>query len=190
MKPECAQNMFTISFKAIDDLDSLEQMSAEQFDQAKQDIDGMIELDFNGSTYGMFFDDCPFGNERLIRWFVDLLTVAQMVSVNPYVAYRIPDSAHLWLEFKAHGEELLVSLVEDTDREVVLDLFITEPLEEFKYSTWSGVSINLESFVKEIIRNTHLFLDFISELNAKLLKSENVARISEKLSDLEQESST
>ncbi|MGQ8873469.1 hypothetical protein [Paenibacillus sp. TSA_86.1] len=111
--------MFAISFKAIDDLDSLEQMSAEQFDQAKQDIDGMIELDFNGSTYGMFFDDCPFGNERLIRWFADLLTVAQMIGVNPYVAYRIPDSANLWLEFKAHGEELLVSLVEDTDREVI-----------------------------------------------------------------------
>ena len=46
--------MFTISFKAIDDLDALKQMSAEQFDQAKQDIDGMMELDFNGSTYGMF----------------------------------------------------------------------------------------------------------------------------------------
>lgn len=182
--------MFAISFKAIDDLDALKQMSAEQFDQAKQDIDGIMELDFNGSTYGMFFDEYPFGNERLIRWFVDLLTVAQMLSINSYVAYRIPDSANLWLEFKAHGEELLVSLVEDTDREVVLDLFITEPLEEFKYSTWSGVSINLESFVEEILRNTRLFLDFISELNAKLLKSENVARISEKLSDLEQESST
>jgi hypothetical protein len=92
--------------------------------------------------------------------------------------------------FKVHGEELLVSLVEDTDREVILDLFITEPLEEFRYSTWSGVSINLESFVKEIIRNTHLFLDFISELNATLLKSENVARMNAKLSDLEQEPST
>ncbi len=182
--------MFMISFKAIDDLDALKQMSAEQFDQAKQDIDGMMELDFKGSTYGMFFDDCPFGNERLIRWFGDLLTVAQMVGVNPYVAYRIPDSANLWLEFKAHGEELLVSLVEDTDREVILDLFITEPLEEFKYSTWSGVSIDLKSVVKEIIRNTHLFLDFISEVNTKLLKSENVARMNAKLSDLEQEPST
>ncbi|WP_426333781.1 hypothetical protein ACN9MH_29000 [Paenibacillus silvae] len=182
--------MFKISFKAIDDWDAIKQMSAEQFDQVKQDIDGMIELDFNGSKYGMFFDDCPFGNERLIRWFVDLLTVAQMVKVNDYVAYRIPDSANLWLEFRAHGEELQVSLVEDTDREVILDLFITEPFEEFRYSTWSGVTIDLHTFVEEIIRNTHHFQDFISNLNAKLLKSENVTRMNKKLSDIEQESST
>ncbi|WP_342553490.1 hypothetical protein [Paenibacillus sp. FSL R7-0652] len=46
--------MFTISFKAIDDLDALKQMSAEQFDQAKQDIDGIMELNFNGRTFGLF----------------------------------------------------------------------------------------------------------------------------------------
>lgn len=69
--------MFTISFKAYDNFDDIKQMSAKQFDQTKQDIEGIIELNFNGNKYGLFFDDCPFGEERLVRWFVDLLTIAK-----------------------------------------------------------------------------------------------------------------
>lgn len=59
--------IFTISFKAYDNFDEIKKMSAEEFDFTKQDIEGIIELNFNGNKYGMFFDDCPFGNERLIR---------------------------------------------------------------------------------------------------------------------------
>ncbi|MGG4095916.1 hypothetical protein [Paenibacillus lautus] len=116
--------MFTISFKAYDNFDDIKQMSAKQFDQTKQDIEGIIELNFNGNKYGLFFDDCPFGEERLVRWFVDLLTIAKKIKEHNYVAYRIPDSANLWLEFILQGKELSVSLVEDVDRQSIIDLFI------------------------------------------------------------------
>ncbi|WP_145324927.1 hypothetical protein [Paenibacillus xylanexedens] len=176
--------MFTISFKAIDNFDEIKQMSAKQFDLTKQDIEGIIELDFNGSKYGMFFDDCPFGNERLIRWFVDLLTIVQKIRTHQYVAYRIPDSANFWLEFKQQGVELQVSLVEDINREVILDLFITEPLEEFRYSTWKDVIVGSASFTDEIMKNTHQFLDFVTELNPDILQSTSIQILQEKLTDV------
>ncbi|MCP1187462.1 hypothetical protein [Paenibacillus sp. 1781tsa1] len=176
--------MFTISFKAIDNFDEIKQMSAKQFDLTKQDIEGIIELDFNGSKYGMFFDDCPFGNERLIRWFVDLLTIVQKIRIHQYVAYRIPDSANLWLEFKQQGVELQVSLVEDIDREVILDLFITEPNEEFRYSNWNGVNVSSASFTEEIMKNAHQFLDFVTELNPDILQSTSIQILQEKLNDV------
>ncbi|MEK4363085.1 hypothetical protein MKX68_11530 [Paenibacillus sp. FSL M8-0212] len=176
--------MFTLSFKAIDNFDEIKQMSAKQFDLTKQDIEGIIELDFNGSKYGMFFDDCPFGNERLIRWFVDLLTIVQKIRIHQYVAYRIPDSANLWLEFKQQGVELQVSLVEDVDREVILDLFITERLEEFRYSTWNDVNVSVASFTDEIMKNAHKFLDFVTELNPDILQSTSIQLLQEKLTDV------
>ncbi|OME92681.1 MULTISPECIES: hypothetical protein [Paenibacillus] len=57
--------MFTISFKAYDNFDEIKQMSSKQFDQTKPDIEGIIELNFNGNKYGLFFDDCPFGGETV-----------------------------------------------------------------------------------------------------------------------------
>lgn len=74
-------------------------MSAEEFDDMKQDIEGLIELNFNGNKYGLFFEDCPFGQERLIRWFTDLLEIAKKIKEHNYVAYRIPDSPNIWIEF-------------------------------------------------------------------------------------------
>ncbi|MFS0860011.1 hypothetical protein [Paenibacillus taichungensis] len=177
--------MFAISFKAIDNFDEIKQMSAEQFDQTKQDIEGIIELDFNGNKYGMFFEDCPFGNERLIRWFVDLITIAKMVKVHNYVAYRIPDSANLWLEFKSQEKELEVSLVEDTDREVILDLFITEPFKEFRYSTWKGANVSMNSFTKEIVSNAREFINFLAVLNSKIMESKNIQILENSLQELE-----
>lgn len=181
--------MFTISFKAIDDFDVIKQLSAEQFDHTKQDIEGLIELNFNGSKYGLYFEDCPFGNERLLRWFTDLLTIAQKIRMDKYVAYRIPDSANLWLEFIRQGDELQVSLIEDIDRDVILDLFITEPLEEFRYSTWKGIFVSEVNFSEEIIANTHRLLNFVAELNPDILKSKSVQVLREKLTDLEQSTS-
>lgn len=159
-------------------------MSAEQFDHTKQDIDGIIELNFNGNKHGIFFDDCPFGEERLIRWFIDLLTIAEKIKEHNYVAYRIPDSANLWLEFILEGKELCVSLVEDVDRELILDLFIYEPYEEFRYSHWKGSRISAVSFVEEILTNARKLINFISVLNPQLLKSENIQILQNKAREL------
>ncbi|WP_236575800.1 hypothetical protein [Paenibacillus sp. USDA918EY] len=159
-------------------------MSAEQFDHTKQDIDGIIELDFNGNKHGIFFDDCPFGEERLIRWFVDLLTIANKIKEHDYVAYRIPDSANLWLEFIVEGNELIVSLVEDVDRETIKDFFIHKPYKEFRYSYWKGSRVSQNSFVEEIIINTRKLLNFISVLNPQILKSRNIQVLEDKMSEL------
>ncbi|MEK4976667.1 hypothetical protein [Bacillus sp. FSL K6-6540] len=176
--------MFTISFKAYDNFDDIKQMSTEQFDQKKQDIEGIIELNFNGNKYGLFFDDCPFGEERLVRWFVDLLTIAKKIKEHNYVAYRIPDSANLWLEFILHEKELSVSLVEDVDRESIIDLFIDKPYKEFKYSQWNGSIIRTVSFVEEVIINANKLLNFISVLNPQLLNSENIQLLKNKVREL------
>jgi len=177
--------MFIISFKAYDNFDDIKQMSAEQFDQTKQDIEGIIELNFNGNKYGLFFDDCPFGEERLVRWFVDLLTIAKKIKEHNYVAYRIPDSANLWLEFIMQEKELSVSLVEDVDRESIIDLFIDKPYKEFKYSQWNGSKISTVSFVEEVIINANKLLNFISVLNPQLLSSENIQLLKNKVKSVQ-----
>ncbi|MDQ0497192.1 hypothetical protein [Paenibacillus brasilensis] len=159
-------------------------MSAEQFDQTKQDIEGIIELNFNGSKYGVFFDDCPFGEERLIRWFVDLLTIAKKIKAHNYVAYRIPDSANLWLEFILQDKELCVSLVEDVDRELLMDLFVYKPYNEFRYSHWKGSMVSAASFNEEIIINAQKLLNFISVLNPQLLKSKNIQILENEVREL------
>lgn len=176
--------MFTISFKAYDNFDDIKQMSAQQFDQTKQDIEGIIELNFNGNKYGLFFDDCPFGEERLVRWFVDLLTIAKKIKEHNYVAYRIPDSANLWLEFILQGKELSVSLVEDVDRKSIIDLFIYKPYKEFTYSQWKGSIISTVSFVEEVIISSSKLLNFIAVLNPQLLNSENIQLLENKVREL------
>lgn len=159
-------------------------MSAEEFDCTRQDIIGIIELNFNGCKYGMFFDDCPFGEEKLLRWFIDLLTIAQKIKTHNYIAYRIPDSANLWLEFILNGKELSVSLAEDMDRESIVDLFIYQPHKEFKYPHWKESKINVVSFVEEVIINSRKMLNFISVLNPQLLECRRMRILINKLCEL------
>ncbi|WP_421617418.1 hypothetical protein ACAF76_003395 [Brevibacillus sp. TJ4] len=84
--------MFAINFKAYDNFDQLKQISAQEFDQDYRDIEGIIEIDFDGHKYGYFYEDCPFGEERLVRWFKDLLTIVIYVNESDYVAYKIPEN--------------------------------------------------------------------------------------------------
>jgi hypothetical protein len=43
-------------------------LSAKEFDKIKHDMEGVIELNFNGNKCDLFLEDCSFGEERLIRW--------------------------------------------------------------------------------------------------------------------------
>ncbi|ETT65623.1 hypothetical protein [Paenibacillus sp. FSL H8-457] len=77
-----------------------------------------------------------------------------------------------------------MSLVEDVDRESIIDLFIDKPYKEFKYSQWNGSIIRTVSFVEEVIINANKLLNFISVLNPQLLNSENIQLLKNKVSEL------
>ncbi|WP_028543621.1 hypothetical protein [Paenibacillus taiwanensis] len=164
----------------------IKQLSAEEFDRTIQDINGAIELNFNGCKYGMFFDDCPFGEERLLRWFIDLLNIAEKIKTHHYIAYRIPDSSNLWLEFISQEIELSVSLVEDMDRDSILDLYIYQPHKEFKYSHWKESKIRKTSFIDEVILNSQKLLNFISVLNPQLLECGTIQMINAKMNNFKE----
>lgn len=67
--------------------------------------------------------------------------------------------------------------MEDIDRETILDLFIYEPLKDFKYSSWNNVRIQSPCLSEEIKRNSRKFLDFIEVLNPQLLKSKHIRKL-------------
>lgn len=108
----------------------------------------------------------------------------QKIKEHNYVAYRIPDSANLWLEFILQGKELSVSLVEDVDRKSIIDLFIYKPYKEFTYSQWKGSIISTVSFVEEVIISSSKLLNFIAVLNPQLLNSENIQLLENKVREL------
>jgi hypothetical protein len=166
--------MFTVKFKAVDSFDELKQLSAQEFDDNYRDIEGIIELSFNGHTYGYFFEDCPFGEERLVRWFKDLLTIVLKTQESNYVAYKIPEHPSIWLEFIVKEDELLVSVVDDIKRDSIFDLFINQPYKEFKYADWSNISISKEVFKKEIVSQVEKLVHFIEVLNPQILKSNSI----------------
>ncbi|CAM5795901.1 hypothetical protein [Brevibacillus borstelensis] len=166
--------MFTVKFKAVDDFDQLKRLSAKEFDESFRDIEGIIELNFNEYKYGYFFEDCPFGEERLVRWFKDLLAIAIKAQESNYVAYKIPEHPSIWLEFKVKEDEFLVSIVDDIQRDSILDLFINQPYKEFQYIDWSNVSISKEVFKKEIVNQGEKLIHFIEVLNPQILKSNSI----------------
>jgi hypothetical protein len=169
--------LFKINFKAVDDFNELKLISPDKFDSDYRDIEGIIELDFCGNKYGYYFDDCPFGEERLLWWFKDLLTLVIKIENSDYVAYHIPETLNFWIEFISEGDTLIVSLVEDIVREALLDSFINQPYPEFKYVDWNNVRISKAQFKNEIISNTQKLIHFIEILNPQLLKSNSVQEL-------------
>ncbi|KGR88890.1 hypothetical protein ACTHQ8_14910 [Lysinibacillus odysseyi] len=111
--------------------------------------------------------------------------LAQKIKEYNYVAYRIPDSANWWFEFIGQENQVCVSLVEDIERDLILDLFIYEPHKEFRYSSWKESLTDIDIFVKETLINAQKLLSFVSVLNPQLLKSENIKMVQNLIYELE-----
>ncbi|GEC90798.1 hypothetical protein [Brevibacillus brevis] len=152
-------------------------ITANDFDREYRDIEGIIELDFHGHKYGYYFEDHPFGEERLVRWFTDLLTIALKLQKKDYLAYKIPESSCDWLEFKATNDELRVSLVESFEGGSILELFIAEPSKEFNNSAWSEVLVSKQQVIHEVLSKARKLKCFIEVLNPQILNSKTIKEL-------------
>lgn len=106
-----------------------------------------------------------------------MLRIVIKTQESDYVSYKIPENPNLWFEFITKENRILISLVEDIERDSLFDLFVYEPYKEFKYSDWSNVSILKEEFKREIIKNTQKLVHFIEVLNPQILKSKSIEEL-------------
>ncbi|MED1919774.1 hypothetical protein P4V64_31340 [Bacillus thuringiensis] len=134
-------------------------------------------MDFHGHKYGYYFEEHPFGEERLVRWFTDLLTITLKLQKTDYLAYKIPESSCEWLEFKATNDELRVSLVESHEGGSIPELFITEPSKEFKSSTWGEVQVSKQQINQEILSKARKLMCFIEVLNPQIVNSKSIKEL-------------
>ncbi|MED4781958.1 hypothetical protein [Brevibacillus choshinensis] len=170
--------MFNIKFKIVDDnYEKYRNIDINEFDEVYGDIEGLFQLTFEGNQIGFYDDDFPFGQEWIVNWLEHLLLIITKIRETGYLAYRLPETRNLWLEFVIKEKTILVSLVEDVDRRELTNLFSLKPLQEFKYGNWSKVEIPILGFKKEVISKTNEFLTQIKELNPEFLRSKTITQL-------------
>lgn len=108
--------MFKINYRIVESYDRLREMTAETYDRQWGNIEGLIELQFEGDSMGYIFNGeitsemykagC-FQDELLVSWFVKLLDTVISLHQSDYVAlhgFECPK----FIEFFKQGDQLLV----------------------------------------------------------------------------------
>ena len=98
--------MFEIKYRLVLDMNEINSMSLEEFDKEYNDLEGIIELNFNGSKIGETFEGeiteemyeagC-FQGEWVTFWFTNLIKVVNLLVNNNYVIFSEIE-APLWIE--------------------------------------------------------------------------------------------
>ena len=98
--------MFEIKYRLVLDMNEINSMSLEEFDKEYNDLEGIIELNFNGSKIGISYEGeiteemyeagC-FQGEWVTLWFGNLIEVAKLLINNNYVMFSEVE-APVWIE--------------------------------------------------------------------------------------------
>lgn len=168
---------FKIKYKIFQEtLQLLQKMDMQEFDEEFGDIEGQIELNFNGNTEGEVNDCIPFGDELLIEWYTCLNNIVNILKSNEYAAFEVPDTDGIWLEFIDSGNFLKVS-EKKLYCDNVTDSIINKPLKDLKNYGWSDVVIDKNEFFASISKSTKDFLNDISKVNDGLLRTESISEL-------------
>lgn len=98
--------MFEIKYRLVLDMNEINSMSLEEFDKEYDDLEGIIELNFNGSKIGETFEGeiteemyeagC-FQEEWVTLWFRNPIKAAKLLVSNNYVMFSEIE-APVWIE--------------------------------------------------------------------------------------------
>lgn len=170
-------NLFVLKYRIPDDaINALSGISAEDFDKEYGDIEGQIEMDFNGKKEGFVNNELPFGRELLVTWIKILNLVVKKLNISNYVAFIIPEMDSIWVEF-IHKEGLLrVRKVKDKKKDLD-DMIITSPSKYFVTYDWDNVVIDKNDFTEKIMHKTKEFIHDISVINKSLLDSQSIKEL-------------
>jgi hypothetical protein len=158
---EVVNDIFTIDFK--------------KFDATFNDIEGQIELNFNGNKYGLCHEEVPFGNELLLFWFGLLNNVIFRLEKSSYVAMNIPETSDWFFQFTKIQENIRVDMAKTAIKNRS-GFVIDSILQDIESYQWRNVEILYEEFKAEVSKKTGMLVEEIKSINSELLKSEHIGR--------------
>ncbi|HEY9060733.1 MAG TPA: hypothetical protein VIO64_09565 [Pseudobacteroides sp.] len=175
--------MFGIRYRIPEQvLNEISSLDAIEFDASFNDIEGQIELNFNGNKYGLCHNDVPFGQELLLFWFGLLDTVVTRLEETHYVAMRIPETDNAFFEFVRNGELLRISMAR-TSCSDISGFVVDSPFGEIVEYNWKDVQVSLQDFKSEVYRNIDELLKVLETINHELIKSKYIGRFISKYKD-------
>ena len=140
--------MFTIKYRIIDGtVQELKDISLDEFIRIFDgDIEGQIELNFNGKIIGFVNKEVNVAVEWLIWWFTLLNeTIYELNKLNSF-KMDIPetDGIYIWLEV----EEDLINVRKVKGR----SSFSNDEIDDVEQCEWDNIKISKDEFINSIIR--------------------------------------
>lgn len=170
--------MFTIRHKILNQtIEEIEELSLDEFrDEFDEDIEGQIQINFDGKTIGYVNDEIPFAEEWLILWLTKLNKAINILNKFNYVAFYIPDTDNIWIELKVNDNFIDVRKVKLKLKNID-KLLVEKPIDEFEKYDWDGTTINKNEFIDNILQDSKILIDEISKINYKLMEAESIKNL-------------
>lgn len=165
--------MFTIKYRIIDGtVQELKDISLDEFIRIFDgDIEGQIELNFNGKIIGFVNKEVNVAVEWLIWWFTLLNeTIYELNKLNSF-KMDIPetDGIYIWLEV----EEDLINVRKVKGR----SNFSNDEINEVEQCEWDNIKISKDEFINSIIRASDSLIKEIYNINYRLLEAESIKNL-------------
>ncbi|WP_310604461.1 hypothetical protein [Anaerosporobacter sp.] len=168
-------SMFKIEYIIIDE-GKEELMSI--VDNAYVFIEGQIEISFNEKIQGGVLQEATFLNEYIDDWFNLLNQVAVELKEKDYVAFSVPETSGLWIEFKCEKDVLIISKFTSNQGITGAESVVIKEVEKKEFF-WKDEVIKKEDFFEEIHKKTSEFINEIFEINPNAMKCKNLERLME-----------
>ncbi|MBQ6462111.1 MAG: hypothetical protein IJJ59_02165 [Pseudobutyrivibrio sp.] len=130
---------------------------------------GYLKLSFNDKTYGDMYAEELDGimeQEHLSFWFHELCLVVIYLEKHEYVVLNDVDSNNIWIEFKRKNDDLIVSIInnEDKDGRKFIEFKIDNP--KIHKAFWGNEHISYTEFKEKIILASREYINYLNLYNS------------------------
>lgn len=169
--------MFAIKYEILDEgknrLSNIKNIK--EFELEFNSITGQIQLICNDKKIGFVDKEIPYEGEFLLIWLQRLNEVIIHLNSNSFVTMSIPDSANIWLEFKAIDNMILITKIR-AKKEMHVQEFILNMPKEKDQCFWNEYILRKE-FVSIVLESTDKFIKELASINEILLEAREVIEL-------------
>ncbi len=175
--------MIKLKYQIIDDLDTIQKLSADNFDREYNDIEGNFAIEINQYEYGLYYDEPieegQWGWERLFHWFYAFLEVCIKLKKEKYLLIDDIESYNSYIEFKVIGKKVIVSNVISDKVLNQITSFGMGYIEKkqpypYEYGDWKDLEITYDELKNEVVKVTEQFFEELEKINKNLLDSKHI----------------
>lgn len=165
--------MVEIKFRILPkDVNQLKTMRPNEIKHLKE-IEGLFIINLGENFYGFYDeeinDKVEFLKEPIIHWLNLLNEAAQLLSMHSYIALHVIGHAFKWMEFIPRDDILNINMITVEPTIGQIPFVITKPFDAFK-NEWND-KVDKNNFISEVVYKSELFVQYISQINEKLLES-------------------